>query len=149
MTYIKRRITEEERLQYEHMRMKDPVTMQPSEARHVTLSERDMAYLISLSNQRISFIYEMPRYFCFSIKEEFIFFFVINQAEKGSDDAKVIYVKGMKVPEALEEMTDEILPMIEEALMVYYSDYEIAKLSIESKDKIQYYSELKDGVLYY
>lgn len=148
MLFIKREVTPEDRLEFSMVPLIDPVSRVGITPNHVTVNENEDVYLVSLSNQHISFIYEMPRYFTLVYHGLYVFFFVINQAEKGADDSKVIFVKGLKFPRKLENEKEAVCQAIKAALMTYYAEYTIGELVVDSEEKIHYYRRIIKGELF-
>lgn len=152
MLFLKREVNKEDLFEFSMVPLIDPVSKQTSTPKHVTVGQDEEIYLVSLSNQHISFTYEMPRYFTLVVAGKFVFFYVINHTdlcETSEDVTKLIYVKGIKVPVKLEKKTKELKQLIKDSLLVYYGDYTINAIILDPIETVQYYVRMNDGKLYY
>lgn len=149
MIFTKRPTTANDHYEFSLVPLVDPVTMNVSQPKHVTVSEDGSVKLVSLSNQVISFIYEMPRYFSLMVNGRFVFFYVINYTQGREDSSKTIFVKGIRISKKLQSETSLISSYIEESLLTYYEDYVIDGIILDANDKIDYFTRMNEGKLYY
>ncbi|WP_314059535.1 hypothetical protein [uncultured Vagococcus sp.] len=147
MNFKKRLVTEEELKEFAKVPLVDPVSQKLSQPKNVTIAENEGVYLVSLSNQHISFSYEMPRYFVLDYKGLLIFFFVIDHTELSDEVTKSIFAKGIKMPKKLIRETLEIRKLIIKALFVYYGDYKINQIILDEVAEISYYLRMEEGKL--
>ncbi len=145
MNFKKRPVTEEELKEFGEVPLVDPVSQKVSQPKNITIAENESVYLVSLSNQHISFSYEMPRYFVLNYRGSLIFFFVIDHTESNEEITKSIFVKGIKMPKQLIRETAEIRKLIIKSLFVYYGDYKMNQIVLDEVDETSYYLHLTEG----
>ena len=83
------------------------------------------------------------------VNGRFVFFYVINYTQGREDSSKTIFVKGIKISKKLQSETSLISSYIEESLLTYYEDYVIDGIILDANDKIDYFTRMNEGKLYY
>lgn len=149
MNFKKRPVTESELKAFAEIALVDPVSQNKSQPNSITIADGESVYLVSLSNQHISFSYEMPRYFVLNYHGSLVFFYVIDHTELSDEVTKTIFAKGIKMPKRLIRDTPEIRKLMIKALFVYYGDYKINQIILDDVEGIAYYLRQTEGKLHF